>query len=82
MPSEGDQNLMSLYRFLVPKVQDPEMGAEKARVTRGTIERLLSRQADILVAAAQTLAGVYGNNGQLFVNGQRRLDFRRQLRRG
>ncbi|RJT28906.1 SIS domain-containing protein [Mesorhizobium waimense] len=75
MSSESE--LKGLYPFLHGKAQDPEKMnaallhsvAEKARDTRETNERFFGGQAEILVAAAHTLADVYRNHGQLFSMG-------------
>jgi len=75
MPNEGA--LQGLYPFLHGKSQDPakleaallHSVAEKARDSRETSERFFGEQAEILVAAAHTLADVYSRNGQLFSMG-------------
>ncbi|SFE11078.1 D-sedoheptulose-7-phosphate isomerase [Roseivivax sediminis] len=75
MSQEGA--LQGLYPYLHGKAQDPakleaallHSVAEKARDSRETSERFFGGQAEILVAAAHTLADVYRRNGQLFSMG-------------
>jgi D-sedoheptulose 7-phosphate isomerase len=69
--------LQDLYPFLHGKAQNREKlhaallhsVAEKARDSRETNERFFDGQAEVLVAAAKTLADVYRHNGQLFSMG-------------
>jgi D-sedoheptulose 7-phosphate isomerase len=73
----NEATLKGLYPFLHGKSQDPQrLNAalmhsvlEKARDSRDTNERFFEGQADILVAAARTLADVYRRNGKLFSMG-------------
>ena len=75
MSNEGA--LQGLYPFLHGKSQSPEKlnaallhsVAEKARDSRETNARFFDGQADVLVAAANTLANVYRHNGKLFSMG-------------
>jgi len=75
MSNEGA--LQGLYPFLHGKAQSPEKlkaallhsVAEKARDSRETNARFFDGQADVLVAAANTLANVYRHNGKLFSMG-------------
>jgi D-sedoheptulose 7-phosphate isomerase len=75
MSSEND--LQALYPFLHGKQQDAgqldtallHSVAEKARDSRQTNEAFFGAQADILVAAAKSVAGVYRNKGRLFTMG-------------
>jgi D-sedoheptulose 7-phosphate isomerase len=75
MTSEND--LQSLYPFLHGKQQDPgklnsallQSVGEKAKDSRQASEMFFAQQADILVAAANSLAGVYRKGGRLFTMG-------------
>src|SRR5215475_2354452 len=75
MSNEGA--LQGLYPFLHGKPQSPEKlkaallhsVAEKARDSRETNARFFDGQADVLVAAVNTLANVYRRNGKLFSMG-------------
>ncbi|AZO22697.1 SIS domain-containing protein [Mesorhizobium sp. M1E.F.Ca.ET.045.02.1.1] len=75
MSNEG--TLSGLYPFLHGKTQDPaklqtallHSVGEKARDSRETNEAFFGGQAEILVAAARTLADVYSSGGQLFSMG-------------
>ncbi len=73
----NQDSLSGLYPFLHGKAQDPakleamliHSVAEKARDSRETNEAFFGGQAEILAAAAHTLANVYRENGQLFSMG-------------
>lgn len=73
----NESALQDLYPFLHGKAQDPgKLNAallhsvtEKARDSRQTSERFFAGQAEVLVAAARTLAEVYRGNGKLFSMG-------------
>ena len=75
MSSESE--LKGLYPFLHGKPQDAaaldtsllHSVAEKARDSRATNERFFAEQADVLVAAAKALAGVYRRGGRMFSMG-------------
>ena len=75
MTSEND--LQSLYPFLHGKQQDAgklntallQSVGEKAKDSRQASEMFFAQQADILVAAANSLAGVYRKGGRLFTMG-------------
>ena len=75
MSSESD--LQSLYPFLHGKPQDAgqldaallHSVSEKAKDSRQTSEAFFGEQADILVAAAKSVAGVYRQGGRLFTMG-------------
>jgi D-sedoheptulose 7-phosphate isomerase len=70
-------DLKGLYPFLHGKQQDPaaldaallHAVEEKARDSRETNARFFGEQADVLVAAAKALAGVYRRGGRMFSMG-------------
>lgn len=72
-----EDELKALYPFLHGKAQDPDKleaalllsVADKARDSRETNERFFTEQANVLVAAAKAVAGVYRNGGRLFSMG-------------
>jgi len=72
-----DGALQDLYPFLHGKTHNPEQlnaallrsVAEKAGDSRETNARFFGGQAEVLVAAARTLADVYRRNGKLFSMG-------------
>lgn len=73
----NESELRGLYPFLHGKPQDAaSLDAallysvnEKARDSRAINERFFSEQADVLVAAAKALAGVYQHGGRMFSMG-------------
>ena len=72
-----ESHLQSLYPFLHGKQQDAgqleaallHSVSEKAKDSRQTVEAFFDAQADILVAAAKALAGVYRQGGRLYTMG-------------